>query len=317
MAENHGALVESFDEPPHYRVVPEPQPDGEHEIVDVLAVGIHPATRGIAAGRHYTSRGSLPVLAGADAVVRRPDGSLAYVMAPGAGTLAERIAIDPAAAVPVPAGADTAVVAATMNPALSSWAALRGRAGFQPGQSVLVMGATGNAGSMAVRAARRLGASRVVAAGRNQARLRELLSEGADEIVAITADENATAASFAAAAADVDVVLDYVWGPPAELAIRAISDARTDHVRLLEWVQVGGMGGPDITLGGSVLRQNALRISGSGFGSVPIGRAALPELAAAVAAGGLTVTPRPVPLAEVEQAWSHQDRPGERTVIIP
>lgn len=170
---------------------------------------------------------------------------------------------------------------------------------------------------MAVRAARRLGASRVVAAGRNQARLRELLSEGADEIVAITADENATAASFAAAAADVDVVLDYVWGPPAELAIRAISDARTDHVRLLEWVQVGGMGGPDITLGGSVLRQNALRISGSGFGSVPIGRAALPELAAAVAAGGLTVTPRPVPLAEVEQAWSHQDRPGERTVIIP
>jgi hypothetical protein len=239
VAENRGALVESFDEPPHYRVVPEPQPDGEHEIVDVLAVGIHPATRGIAAGRHYTSRGSLPVLAGADAVVRRPDGSLAYVMAPGAGTLAERIAIDPAAAVPVPAGADTAVVAATMNPALSSWAALRGRAGFQPGQSVLVMGATGNAGSMAVRAARRLGASRVVAAGRNQARLRELLSEGADEIVAITADENATAASFAAAAADVDVVLDYVWGPPAELAIRAISDARTDHVRLLEWAQVG------------------------------------------------------------------------------
>jgi hypothetical protein len=210
MAENHGALVESFDEPPHYRVVPEPQPDGEHEIVDVLAVGIHPATRGIAAGRHYTSRGSLPVLAGADAVVRRPDGSLAYVMAPGAGTLAERIAIDPAAAVPVPAGADTAVVAATMNPALSSWAALRGRAGFQPGQSVLVMGATGNAGSMAVRAARQLGASSVVAAGRNQARPRELLAEGADEIVAITAGENATAASFAAAAADVDVVLDYV-----------------------------------------------------------------------------------------------------------
>jgi NADPH:quinone reductase-like Zn-dependent oxidoreductase len=201
MAENRGALVASFDEPPQYRVVPEPQPDGEHEIVDVLAVGIHPATRGIAAGRHYTSLGSLPVLAGADAVVRRPDGSLAYVMGPGAGTLAERIAIDPAAAVPVPAGADTAVVAATMNPALSSWAALRGRAGFQPGQSVLVMGATGNAGSMAVRAARQLGASRVVAADRNQTRLRELLSEGADEIVAITADENATAASFAAAAA--------------------------------------------------------------------------------------------------------------------
>ncbi|GAA4858300.1 quinone oxidoreductase family protein [Saccharopolyspora rosea] len=314
----NAALVESFDEPPRFRSIPAPEAAPGQEVVDVLAVGVHPATRGIAAGKHYTSPKALPALAGADAVVRRADGSLGYVMVMGAGTLAERIVIDPAAVIPVPAGADPALLVATMNPALSSWCALRTRVPFQAGQSVLVHGATGNAGSMAVKVAKHLGAGRVIAAGRNRSRLDELTAEGADDIVQLTPDEDATAAALAEAAAEVDVVLDYVWGPPTELAMRAVLGARTQHTRLLDWVQIGGMGGDAITLSGHALRSNAFRILGSGFGSVAmqVMHREFTELIAAIAAGGMAVRPHPFPLDQVEAAWTHKEAPGERTVII-
>lgn len=314
----NAALVESFDEPPHFRSVPAPEAADGQEVVDVLAVGVHPATRGIAAGKHYTSPKSLPALAGADAVVRRADGGLAYVMVMGAGSLAERIVIDPATAIPVPDGTDPALLAATMNPALSSWAALRTRVPFEAGQSVLVHGATGNAGSMAVKVAKHLGAARVIAAGRNRARLDELAAEGADHVVQLTPDQDATAAALAEAAAEVDVVLDYVWGPPTELAMRAILGARTQHTRLLDWVQIGGMGGDAITLSGHALRSTAFRVLGSGFGAVEpeTTQKEFTELVAAIAAGGMAVRPHPFPLAEVEAAWAHKDAPGERTVIV-
>ncbi|TQL48223.1 NADPH2:quinone reductase [Homoserinimonas aerilata] len=311
------ALVEAFGEPPHYRSIPAPQADSRHEVAEVLAVGIHPVTRAIASGRHYASSAALPFIPGIDAVVRRADGSLAYVGGAGSGTLAERILIDPDAAIPLPAHADPATVAASMNPAMSSWITLRTRVPFTAGQSVLVLGATGNAGSVAVKAARLLGAGRVIAAGRNRERLEQLLAEGADEVIALSPDDAETAAALAERAAQVDVVLDYIWGAPSELAMRAILGARIDHTQLLDWVHIGGMGGPTITLDGAGLRSNALRISGSGFGSVDMSKAALPELAAAVASGTLAIRPRPIPLTEIEAAWSHVDEPGERTVIIP
>jgi NADPH2:quinone reductase len=251
-----------------------------------------------------------------DGVVRRADGSLAFVGAVN-GTLAERILIDPHVAFPLPSQADAATVAASMNPAMSSWVVLQARVPFAPGKSVLVIGATGNAGSLAVKAARHLGAGRVIAAGRNRERLDWLRTQGADETVALTTDAEATAASLAAAAAHVDIVLDYVWGATTELAMQAIIRARRNHTQLLDWVHIGGMGGATITLDGALLRSNALRVSGSGFGSVDLKQAKLPELAAAVASGALAIRPRTVPLAEVEAAWQHQDAPGERTVIVP
>ncbi|MFE1972292.1 quinone oxidoreductase family protein [Streptomyces hygroscopicus] len=314
----NAALVESFDEPPHFRSIPAPEAAPGQELVDVLAVGVHPATRGIAAGKHYTSPKTLPALAGADAVVRRADGSLGYVMVMGAGTLAERIVIDPAAVIPVPDGADPALLVATMNPALSSWAALRTRVPFQAGQSVLVHGATGNAGSMAVKVAKHLGAARVIAAGRNRSRLDELTDQGADAVVQLVPDEDATTAALAEAAAEVDVVLDYVWGSPTELAMRALLGARTQHTRLLDWVQIGGMGGDAITLSGHALRSNAFRILGSGFGSVDmqVMQREFTELVAAIAAGGMAVRPYRFTLDQVEAAWAHQGAPGERTVIL-
>ncbi|MBD7995007.1 zinc-binding alcohol dehydrogenase family protein [Arthrobacter sp. Sa2CUA1] len=313
----NAALIEAFGEAPRYRTLAAPQAGGHHELVDVLAVGLHPVTRSIASGQHYASPGALPFVPGMDGVVRRPDGSLAYVGGPGSATLAERTLIDPDDAVPLPADIDPAVAAATMNPAMSSWIALHARVPFAPGQDVLVLGSTGTAGSMAVKVARHLGAGRVVAAGRSRERLEQNLADGADDIVVLSPNTDATAAALAETAANVDVALDYLWGKPAELAVRAIVTARTDHARLLDWVHIGAAAGSTATIDGAALRSNALRISGSGFGSIDMRRANLPGLAAAIASGAVAIRPRIASLRDITAAWGHRDEPGERTVIQP
>lgn len=109
----NAALIDSFDKPPHFRSVPTPVADAGQEVVQVLAVGISHATRSIAAGKHYMSSKSLPALAGIDAVVVRSNGDLAFVMAPGVGTLAERIAVDPGTLIPLRRDAVAAVIAAS------------------------------------------------------------------------------------------------------------------------------------------------------------------------------------------------------------
>ena len=174
MARMNAAVVTSFAEPPHYQPFEVPQPDAADEfIVDVLAVGLHPRVRSGAAGAHYTSSGTLPMIPGVDAVGQRPDGTRVYFVAADDvfGTMADKALASTRRSIELPGDADVAKVAAAMNPAMSSWVALRRRVPIQPGQSVLVLGATGNAGAMAVQVARRLGAGRVVGAGRDPGRL--------------------------------------------------------------------------------------------------------------------------------------------------
>src|SRR5579862_2635990 len=188
MTTMNAAVVTSFGEPPHYQPFEVPQPAGDREIlVDILAVALHPRVRSGAAGAHYTSSGTLPMIPGIDGVGRTPDGRRIYFAAgdDAIGTMADRAVADLRCAVDLPEDADAAKLAAAMNPAMSSWVALRRRVPLEPGQSVLVLGATGNAGTMAVQIAKRLGAGRVVGAGRDRVRLDALLSCGADEVVAL------------------------------------------------------------------------------------------------------------------------------------
>ena len=142
-------------------------------VVDVLAAGLHPRVRSQASGSHYTSTGELPLVPGVDGVGRGPDGLLRYFALDGTGpgSMAEQALIDTRRSVVLPEGSDPVAVAAAMNPAMSSWVALRRRAGFQAGQDVLVLGATGNAGRLAVQIARQLGARQVIGdrAGRRAA----------------------------------------------------------------------------------------------------------------------------------------------------
>jgi NADPH:quinone reductase-like Zn-dependent oxidoreductase len=322
MTTMNAAVVTSFDEPPHYRGFETPTPHGEHEVLaEVLAAGLHPRVRSGASGSHYTSTGTLPMVPGVDAVARLADGSLVYFISDDdrVGTMAERTVIDLRRAIPLPEDADVARIAASMNPAMSSWVALHARVEMTPGASVLILGATGSAGRAAVQVARRLGAGRIVGAGRDPERLEAVTRLGADAVIQLTDDADATARAFAQTAAEVDVVIDYLWAAPAALAMSAILHARADRSRRLDWVQIGSMAGSDITLPSALFRSANLHVVGNGQGSVsPAGyRAQLPALAAEVQAGTIGVEPRTEPLADVERAWTERELPGERVVLVP
>jgi NADPH:quinone reductase-like Zn-dependent oxidoreductase len=320
--EMNAAVVRSFDAPPRYGSFELPAPaDADQVVVDVLAVGLHPRVRSGASGSHYTGTGRLPLVPGIDGVGRQQDGRVVYFVADDdlTGPMATRTVIDTRRCVELPEGVDAARIAATMNPAMSSWVALRRRVPLRPGQSVLVLGATGNAGRMAVQVAKRLGAGRVVGAGRDTARLASLEAIGADATVALTDDEEATSTALGAAAAEVDLVLDYLWSRPASNAIMALLTARDDRSRALDWIQIGSVAGPTIELPSVAFRSANLRLQGNGQGAVSTGGylAELPSLIQEIDAGRLAVAVRAVPLKDVEAAWSEPEPPGVRTVLVP
>jgi NADPH:quinone reductase-like Zn-dependent oxidoreductase len=322
MAQMNAAVMTSFDEPPHYQQIEVPQPTTPDEmLVDVLAVGLHPRTRSGAAGVHYTSTGTLPMVPGIDGVGRRPDGKRIYFVARDdvIGTMAEKAVIDMRRAIELPDDVDDAKVAAAMNPAMSAWVALRRRVPIESGHSVLVLGATGNAGAMAVQVAKRLGAGRVIGAGRDLDRLNALTSVGADDVVQLTADIDATGAALGRVAAEVDIVIDYLWGKPAEQAMMALLTARSDPSRAMNWIQIGAIAGPTIELPSAALRSTNLRLQGNGQGAVStsVYLAELPSLIDEINAGTIAVTPNTVPLHDVESIWVQADPPGQRTVLVP
>ncbi|HEY0259848.1 MAG TPA: zinc-binding alcohol dehydrogenase family protein [Lacisediminihabitans sp.] len=317
------AVVRTFDSVPRYEEFAGPVPANDHEeVVEVLAAGLHPRVRSQADGSHYTSTEELPLIPGIDGVGRRADGSLVYFILPDTvyGSMAERTVIDVRRSVPLPADADAVLLAAAMNPAMSSWVALRKRIAFEPGRSVLILGATGSAGQLAIQVAKRLGASRVVAAGRDADRLAALGALGADATIDLAAAPERVAAQLAAEAADVDVVLDYLWGAPAESAIMPLLTARADRGKLLSWIEIGSVAGPDITLPSAALRQANVQFLGSGQGSVTAAGIleVLPSLVEEIDAGTFSIDVVTRPLAEVERIWTESpDRSTERIVFVP
>jgi len=322
MVQMNAAVVTSFSEPPHYQRFDVPEPaTADEAVVDVLAVGLHPRVRSGAGGRHYTSTGTLPMIPGIDAVGQRTDGSRIYFLADDhvAGTMAEKAVADVRRSLELPADVDVVKVAAAMNPAMSAWVALRRRVPMQPGQSVFILGATGNAGTMAVQVARLLGAGRVIGAGRDSDRLSVLTGLGADEVVQLTDDVEATDKALAAAAAEADIVLDYLWGAPAQNAIPALLTARADRSRELNWIQIGAIAGPTIELPSVALRSANFRLQGNGQGAVSAKGylAELPSLVTEIDAGNLAVAVNTAPLADVEAIWGRPELPGQRTVLLP
>ncbi|MDK9593102.1 quinone oxidoreductase family protein [Propionibacterium freudenreichii] len=312
------AVVEEFGSPPRWTEVPDPVATGRHEaVVDVVAVGLHPRVRSQAAGSHYTSTDELPLIPGIDGVGRDAEGRLRYFVLRDTvhGSVAQRAVIDVRHSVLLPPGADPAQVAAVMNPAMSSWIALRQRVGLRAGQSVLVLGATGNAGAMAVRVARRLGAGRVIAVGRGAQRM---AAADPDAIVALDDAPDRVAEQLGRAASDVDVVLDYLWGRPTADALRAIVPARHDDDQKLTWVQIGSVAGTESPIPSAALRATRLDIAGSGQGSVPATRivAELGELLDEVAAGHFTSDVLTMPLSQVGQAWLTGTHGTQRVVLV-
>jgi NADPH:quinone reductase-like Zn-dependent oxidoreductase len=318
----NAAVVRSFGDPPAYEPFDTPTPTTPEEmLIDVLAAGLHPRTRSSANGSHYTSTGQLPMIPGFDGIGRDPDGRLRYFILADThlGSMAEQVVIDPRRSTPLPPDTDVLMVAAAMNPGMSSWIALRNRIAFQPGQSVLVLGATGNAGQMAVQIAKHLGARQVIAAGRDPERLAALAGLGADTTVSLAGDSDTVGQALGQAAADVDVVLDYLWGPATERIMPGVIKHRTDKSRPLTWIEIGSMSGLQITLPSAWLRAARLQLVGSGQGSVSAKDiiTELPALAAEITTGTYTISAVSTPLSQVETTWNAPVPPGQRIVFAP
>ncbi|CAH0187687.1 putative acrylyl-CoA reductase AcuI [Microbacterium oxydans] len=308
-------VVNAFGAAPVWQQFAEPEPLSGEVVVDVVAAGVHPRVRSQAAGSHYTSEGSLPLIPGVDGVGRFPDGTMRYfaVGSDTRGSIAQRVAVDPRASVMLPDGADPVAIAAAANPVMSSWVALRHRIAFPLDARVLILGATGAAGSAAVQVAKHLGAAQVIASGRDTARLEGLPALGADEIVPLGDLE-----TIGRVAADVDVVLDYVWGRPGADVMRAVVTARTMRSSRLDWISIGASAGQDAAIPSAALRSSGLTIVGSGQGSV--GRSAfveeLPEIVGLIADGTIVSASTAVPATDVEAAWNAVSEQGASRLVL-
>jgi NADPH:quinone reductase-like Zn-dependent oxidoreductase len=273
------AVIDSLERGPRFAEFAEPVVTGGETLVEVTAAGLHPIVRMLASGDHYGSQGTLPMIPGIDGTGRSPDGTRVYFggVRPPYGPMAQRAAAP--FVLPLPDGLDEVTAAAIINPGNGAWLALTRRAALQPGETVLVLGATGVSGRIAVALAARMGAGRVIAAGRNRAILDQL---GATATVALGGPDDAAALAEAAGQDGIDVIIDYLWGHPTEAA--------------------------------DVLRSSGLEILGSGPGTIPLAEiiSAIPPFMAIAATGDLPIDLDEVPLAEVESAWQHSSG-GRRT----
>jgi NADPH2:quinone reductase len=295
--------------------------DGE-ALVRVRAASLKAVDRQLAAGSHYASPRELPVICGTDGVGDLHDGSRVFFGGPRRpyGAMAERTVAPRAFCFPVPPELDDDTAAALPNPGVSAWLALTHRAKLAPGETVLILGATGVTGQLAVQIAKQLGAKRVIAVGRNARVLARLQQLGADATIQIAQDPAALQEAFATQAGDAgfDVIIDYLWGAPTETLLAAITKSEFAAVtRETRLVQVGESAGPAISLPASVLRSTALTILGTaGIPPRDVLLDAMQQVLARAARGELRIETQRVALTEIESAWERHES-GRRIVVFP
>ncbi len=303
------AVLTSPDIDPICTDFPDPEPFPGREPLTLVAAGMHQVVRSIATGRHYGSTGSYPLVPGVDAVARHDDGTLVYTgfATPPWGTMAEKIAtrFD----LPLPAGADPLAVAAGMNPGMPGYMTLTQhleRAGELG--NVLVLGATGMSGRIAVQIALGLGATRVIAVGRDQAELDALQATGAE---AVSIAESSQALEACVQDEAPSLILDFLWGSAAESLFAALGrSGLEDDTADISWVQIGSLAGTVVALPASLLRSRRITISGHGAGSASMAEllAKLPKLMAMIADGTISIPYTAYPLERISDAWNHTGR---------
>ncbi|MGF6571279.1 NADPH:quinone reductase-like Zn-dependent oxidoreductase [Paraburkholderia sp. GAS333] len=314
------AVVKSMGERPIYGEFDEPAVIEGHCLINVSASALSHVTRARASGAHYSSAQSYPFVAGVDGTGRVESGQRVYFFKPRApfGAMAERTLVPQTQCIALPDSLDDVTAAALAIPGMSSWAALVERAGFVAGETVLINGATGTSGRLAVQIAKHLGAAHIIVTGRNAVALESLTLAGADITISLEQSKDKLIEAFEAQFhRGVDVVLDYLWGTSAESLLFAAARAAADdyHVR---FVQIGAISGPDIKLPAAILRSKAITLLGSGIGSIPLMRLfdTMKKVFDAAVPAGLQVATQAFPLAELSAHWENTDS-LYRTVFIP
>ncbi len=299
------AVVTDFGQAPAYGDFREPVAGEGETIVRVHAAPLSPIVKALASGRHYTSDAQAGFVPGVDGVGTDPQGRRVYFLFPKApfGSMGELALVSDEMIVAIPDEISDVRAAAVATGGLASWVALTRRAPLQPGATVLVNGATGVAGGMAVQIARHFGADRVIAVGRNKTALDRLdvetriaLGDRADEALRSEFDRG------------VDVVLDFLWGEPASRVIAAATKNRGSRMGepRVRYVQLGTVAGDETSLRGDSLRSSGLELMGSGIGSVAIREllAGARELLTETNKAGFDAPVTTLPLTAVADAWT-------------
>ena len=305
------AVVSTFGKPPSYTTIPNlPAPSPSQLQLRITATGLHNVVRSRANGTHYSSP-PLPQIPGIDGIGVAPDGTRYYFNAfRTGGSFASHINVERGGAVPMPDNLDTLQAAALVNPATSSWMAMKTRtSNLPPKFTLLILGATSTSGRLAIPLARALGAAHVIGAARSASSLSTL---GLDTSLVVAEDPSATDFS-SLQGLEIDLILDYVNGPlPAALL------STHKQSKPLQYVHIGTLSGQDMALPGAALRSNDLTIRGSGPGAWSLAEAVkqLPGMLEALA----TVEEqkvRVVNMEDVEGEWERKAEGEGRVVFVP
>lgn len=314
------AVLDQLGHIPVYGDIAKPKLTSANQLlVKLEAASIKQLDKLKVSGKHYTSFAHFPTTVGVDGVGRLENGQRVYATGI-TGMLAEYALVDKANCVPVPDNLPSALAAVLPNALLGSDAALVCRAQMQKGDVVLINGATGVSGRMAVQAAKHRGANRIIATGRNAQSLAYLKQLGADVCISLLEDDATISQQLAQIQQQtpIDHVLDYLWGKPTELLLNVLAKHCPKAVNL---ITIGQMAGANLNLPSSILRSKPISLLGSGFGSINTQQMQmyqqneLPKLFELAAEGGLVAEYAMYPLNEVEQAWQVTSAAGERVVI--
>ncbi|MDU0330989.1 MULTISPECIES: quinone oxidoreductase family protein [Paenibacillus] len=317
------AIIHAKGQSPVYGEFDTPVATDGKVLVHVKASALSNLSRALSEGNHYSADAVYPKVAGAEGVGITADGQRVYFLLPEApyGALAEQTLVRPDYMVKIPDTVDDITAAAIPNPAMSSWVALNDRAHLQPNETVLINGATGTAGRLAVQIAKHLGAKKVIATGRNERELQELHALGADVVVPFQLDGTEGVQKFEKAleeqfAEGIDVIIDYLWGESARSIIMTVYKC-IPKGHIVRFVNVGASSGQEnIDLPSSVLRSSAVQILGSGLGSVIMPKffEAIRNVYEIVKTANLQVNTKVVPLSSVESVWG--DSSGKPRVVF-
>ena len=299
---------------PSFGSYDEPQAGGGQVVVDVAVAGLNPVDLTMAAGRFPNFTPELPSVPGREGVGHAGGRRVYFSTVHPFGSMAERALAEEDGLFAVPDGVDDGTAVALGVAGMAAWLPLAWRAKVQEGETVLVMGATGTLGCIAVQAAKLLGAGRVVAAGRDADGLERAARLGADATVDLTTTQDPTAAYREATGGQgPDVVLDPVWGEPGAAAMRSLAPFGRH-------VQIGNSADPDLTVHAPPFRNNMSQIMGYTNNRVPRQdqAEAYATMAAHAAAGRIQVDVRRMPLGEVARAWELQASfPHHKLVLEP
>jgi NADPH:quinone reductase-like Zn-dependent oxidoreductase len=318
------AVIYQHGVPPEHRQRPIPRRGAGQALVRVTAAPISPLDLLCASGRSYFGPPQLPYVPGVQGVGTIEEAeafapgqrvwfSCDAGMKPGDGSMATFCIVEETALLALPDGVADDLVAALGLSSIAAWMALTWRGQLQPGEQVLVLGASGAVGQVAVQAAQLLGAGRVIAASRDQAALARALTRGADATVDLTGDDVDDIHRRIVAACDgpLQLVIDPVWGLPAEAALRALGY----EGRL---VNIGAASGPTARFDSATVRSRLHNILGYTNNALTHEQKAeaLSEILAHAAAGRCTVDREMLPLARAGEAWELQAAFARRKLIL-